>query len=358
MSVGNATQPFTRLLEAVCVLAAQLPQPVFVQFGVAQAFACLGCTGVAFMEMGAFAKRVSEAELLILHAGAGSVIHAVRAGKAPVVVPRRARLGEHVDDHQLEFAHELEKTGKVLVAYDAATLAQAAAVALLRQRLRNIAGAGGPPLMGMVRHALTRAMIGGAVMKHPVRNGLLLVFATLLMAAFLQAGSYLSGSAQAPVRAEVILVLDGDNGDRIAMASRLYHQGYAPHIMLTRLENGSELTRSDYLSRRVQFLLDENVPDSAVILGEGASNTWEEAVNTLALLKQRGWKRVIIVSDPPHMRRLHFVWNKVFAGSDKEFVLVHSAPEWWNPARWWAYEQSRRFVVMEYIKLAYYSVKH
>lgn len=161
MSVGNATQPFTRLLEAVCVLAAQLPQPVFVQFGVAQAFACLDCTGVAFMEMGAFAERVSEAELLILHAGAGPVIHAVRAGKTPVVVPRRASLGEHVDDHQLEFAHELEKTGKVLVAYDAATLAQAAAAALLRQRLRNIAGAGGPPLMGTVRYAIARAMIGG-----------------------------------------------------------------------------------------------------------------------------------------------------------------------------------------------------
>ena len=27
VSVGNATQPFTRLLDAVCALAGQLPQP-------------------------------------------------------------------------------------------------------------------------------------------------------------------------------------------------------------------------------------------------------------------------------------------------------------------------------------------
>lgn len=161
VSVGNATQPFVRLLDAVCELAPQLPQPVLVQFGAAQAFACPGCTGVAFMEMGAFAQRVSEAELLILHAGAGSVIHAVRAGKTPVVVPRRASLGEHVDDHQLEFAHELEKIGKVLVAHDTATLVQAAAAALQRQRLRDTAGAGEPPLVGIVRHALSRAMIRG-----------------------------------------------------------------------------------------------------------------------------------------------------------------------------------------------------
>lgn len=160
VSVGNATQPFTRLLEAVCELAPQLPQPVFVQFGAAHAFACPSCTGVAFLEMGEFEQRVSAAELLILHAGAGSVIHAVRAGKTPVIMPRRASLGELVDDHQLEFAHELEKTGKVIVAHDVAALAQAAVSALQRQRLSGKAVDGEPPLVGMVRHALARTTTG------------------------------------------------------------------------------------------------------------------------------------------------------------------------------------------------------
>jgi beta-1,4-N-acetylglucosaminyltransferase len=161
VSVGNATQPFTRLLKAVCELAAQLPQPVFVQFGAAKSFACPGCTGVAFLEMEAFAERVRAAELLILHAGAGSVIHALRAGKTPVVVPRRASLGEHVDDHQLEFSRELQKIGKVFVAHDAATLSQAAAAAVQRQRLSSGAAISELPLVGMVRHALSRAMIEG-----------------------------------------------------------------------------------------------------------------------------------------------------------------------------------------------------
>lgn len=195
-------------------------------------------------------------------------------------------------------------------------------------------------------------------MKHPVRNGLLLAFAVLLGWAFFQAGSFLSSPAQSPMRSDVILALGGDNGDRIAMAARLYHQGYAPRVMLTGLEHGPAMTRPNYLNWRVQFLLDEKVPNSAVILERSAGNTWEEAVNTLALLKQRGWKRVMVVSDPPHMRRLYWVWSKVFAGSDKEFVLVHSAPEWWNPARWWAHDQSGSFVVMEYIKLAYYIVQY
>lgn len=195
-------------------------------------------------------------------------------------------------------------------------------------------------------------------MKNPVRIGLLLAFAALLIVAFLQAGSFLSSPSQPPARSDVILALGGDNGDRIVMAARLYHQGYAPRIMLTGLENGPARTRSSYVNWRVQFLLDEKVPDSAVILERGAGNTWEEAVNTLALIRQHGWKRVMVVSDPPHMRRLHFVWSKVFAGSGKEFVLVASAPEWWDPARWWTNDQSGPFALMEYIKLAYYGVKH
>lgn len=184
------------------------------------------------------------------------------------------------------------------------------------------------------------------------------ILAALTILGFSHAGEYLSSPAASPQRADVILALGGDNGDRIALAVKLYKQGLAPRIMLTGMEGSYKETRPDYLNWRVQFLLDEKVPGSAVILDRGAGNTWEEAVNTLVLLKQHGWKRVMVVSDPPHMRRLHWVWSKVFTGSDKEFVLVDSSPEWWNSARWWENDQSGPFVVMEYIKLAYYITRY
>jgi uncharacterized SAM-binding protein YcdF (DUF218 family) len=195
-------------------------------------------------------------------------------------------------------------------------------------------------------------------MKPAVRNGFLLVFFAIFIWFFFCAGSFLSSPAQSPAQADIILALGGDNGDRIVRAAGLYKQGYAPCIMLTGLENSPAITRPSYLNWRAQFLLEKEVPFGMIILEQGAGNTWEEAVNTLALLKQRGWKRVIVVSDPPHMRRLHWVWSKVFSGSDKEFVLVSSEPAWWNPVRWWAHDQSGPFVLMEYIKLAYYVVAY
>jgi UDP-N-acetylglucosamine transferase subunit ALG13 len=82
---------------------------------------------------GRIRRLVAGVELLIVHAGAGSVIHAIRAGKVPVVMPRRKALGEHMDDHQAEFAAALEQTGHVVVAHDAAGLAAAIERALALQ---------------------------------------------------------------------------------------------------------------------------------------------------------------------------------------------------------------------------------
>lgn len=137
VSVGNATQPFPRLLDAVASVVAQLPQPVFVQYGAYDAFDCPACDAAAFVSMAEFERRVGEASLLIMHAGAGSVIHAVRAGKLPVVMPRKASLGEHVDDHQEEFARELHRLGRLVTCEEASLLLSAVHDALSLQNARR-----------------------------------------------------------------------------------------------------------------------------------------------------------------------------------------------------------------------------
>lgn len=135
VSVGNATQPFNRLIEAVFKIAPKLPQAVVLQHGHTLFPAVEGCISRPFVEMEDFAHLVAHAELLILHAGAGSVIHAIKAGKVPVVMPRRAKYGEHVDDHQLEFARALAEAGKVVMVEEPKDLMAAVEEAMNRQCL-------------------------------------------------------------------------------------------------------------------------------------------------------------------------------------------------------------------------------
>lgn len=158
VSVGNASQPFPRLLEAVEKIADKLPQPVVIQYGVASAPAMSNCRWVDYLGMEEFAMQVAQAQLLILHAGAGSVIHAVRAGKVPVVMPRRAALGEHVDDHQLEFALELSRLGKIVVCQQPDQLLTAVAAAMPLQAARN-ESAEEPPLVNMLAALLQRTLV-------------------------------------------------------------------------------------------------------------------------------------------------------------------------------------------------------
>ena len=61
-----------------------------------------------------------------------------------------------------------------------------------------------------------------------------------------------------------------------------------------------------------------------------------------------------MVSDPPHMRRLSWVWGRVFAESGRHFTLVASDMEEWDAEHWWRISSNAQFVFAEYIKLAYY----
>jgi len=132
VSVGNAKQPFPRLLVAVASLVDVLPQPVIVQHGNSP-FSATGYVLRPFMDMVEFEECIERAELIISHAGAGSIIHAVRAGKIPVVMPRLVRYDEHVDDHQLELARAFGKLGKVIMVEEQNDFRPAIAKALHKQ---------------------------------------------------------------------------------------------------------------------------------------------------------------------------------------------------------------------------------
>jgi len=58
----------------------------------------------------------AKADMIISHAGAGTIMMALRLGKPIICMPRLKELGEHTDNHQLELARTLDKEGKILVA--------------------------------------------------------------------------------------------------------------------------------------------------------------------------------------------------------------------------------------------------
>jgi UDP-N-acetylglucosamine transferase subunit ALG13 len=59
---------------------------------------------------------VREAAVVVCHGGPGTIMLASTLGKRPIVVPRRKRYGEHVDDHQCSFTARIAAEGAIILA--------------------------------------------------------------------------------------------------------------------------------------------------------------------------------------------------------------------------------------------------
>ena len=77
-----------------------------------------------FMAPAALQSRVSQASLIVSHAGMGSVIAALTMSKPIIIMPRKKGLGEHRNDHQVATARNLETRVGIHVAWDETQLAK------------------------------------------------------------------------------------------------------------------------------------------------------------------------------------------------------------------------------------------
>lgn len=114
--------PFDRLVAAVDRWAATHPG--------GRVFAQVGPSGLrptriehqAFLSPAECHERMLAADAIVAHAGMGTILGGLEMGKPLVVMPRRAALGEHRNDHQLATARRFAELGSVSVAFDEAEL--------------------------------------------------------------------------------------------------------------------------------------------------------------------------------------------------------------------------------------------
>jgi UDP-N-acetylglucosamine transferase subunit ALG13 len=113
--------PFPRLIAALDALAATLPEPIIAQIGPdrgrydnLQTHESL--TPAEFDEM------FTEARVIVAHAGIGTILSARRHRCPLILVPRRADLNEHRNDHQGATARGLEQRAGLNIVWDVADL--------------------------------------------------------------------------------------------------------------------------------------------------------------------------------------------------------------------------------------------
>ncbi len=115
--------PFDRLIRAVDQWASKQQREVFAQIG-RSAYRPRHIYYKAFMEQIEFRQKMQEAQLIVAHAGMGTIITALEMELPIIVMPRRAAFGEHRNDHQIDTAKRLSSLSYVSVAFDEIELGQ------------------------------------------------------------------------------------------------------------------------------------------------------------------------------------------------------------------------------------------
>ncbi|WP_042354046.1 PssE/Cps14G family polysaccharide biosynthesis glycosyltransferase [Bacillus rubiinfantis] len=67
-----------------------------------------------FIKFDEMEQLVNKADLVITHAGVGSIVSAVKKGKKVIAAARLKKFNEHNDNHQLEIVEEFVNSGYIL----------------------------------------------------------------------------------------------------------------------------------------------------------------------------------------------------------------------------------------------------
>jgi uncharacterized SAM-binding protein YcdF (DUF218 family)/glycosyltransferase involved in cell wall biosynthesis len=122
--------------------------------------------------------------------------------------------------------------------------------------------------------------------------------------------------AAPPQPADAVVVFAGGVGEsgqagggyqeRVAAAVDLYRARFAPAVIFS---SGFRFVFHEAEIMR-DLAVANGVPPQAIVLEQSATNTHENVLFTAAILRQNGWRRILLVSSPYHMRRALLTWRR------------------------------------------------
>ena len=115
VTVGTHEQPFNRLVEYMDLWASNNNEEVVIQTGFST-YEPKYCSWNNLYTYEQMINYVNEARIVITHGGPSSFIMPLQIGKVPIVVPRKFKFDEHVNNHQVSFCRAVTKRlGNIVV---------------------------------------------------------------------------------------------------------------------------------------------------------------------------------------------------------------------------------------------------
>ena len=153
-------------------------------------------------------------------------------------------------------------------------------------------------------------------------------------------------------QADAIVVLAGDNGERIEKACTLYHKGKAPLFLIT----GNTFYNTSVPSLMAKKAKSLNVPSSSILLESQSESTLDHPKKCRPLFKKRGIKSIIIVTSKFHTKRAYNVFSKELK-NDNINIMVVGADDNIDYSCWWKNHESSEKIAIELGKTIWYALE-
>ena len=126
ITLGSQKFQFNRLLTAVDGLVEnrKIKEEVFGQIGNSD-YIPENFESRRFLDHKEFECMMNRADVVITHGGTGAIMSAIKKGKKVIAIPRLAKYGEHVDDHQIEIVGEFKNLDLICECNDIENLSDA-----------------------------------------------------------------------------------------------------------------------------------------------------------------------------------------------------------------------------------------
>ena len=115
VTLGTQDKQFKRLLEAVDKL--DINDKIIAQTGSTE-FKSDKVEIHKYLSQRKFNQYMKDADMIITHAGVGTIIAGLKLHKKMIVAARRAEYKEHVNNHQMQILEAFSKDGYILPLYD------------------------------------------------------------------------------------------------------------------------------------------------------------------------------------------------------------------------------------------------
>ena len=169
----------------------------------------------------------------------------------------------------------------------------------------------------------------------------LVLFLTLLTFIFFNLGKWVDVTEK-PVSADIVICLGGGTVERVKKSIALLEQGYANKFLLL----GESWYNQPYIKK--------NYPELSVLIDEHPKNTQEEVLFITKYMKKHGYHNALIVTDPPHTRRVKVLAAQYLNDNDKiSFRMIASDVTWWNREHYYQNEWARNAAWHELMKDLY-----